>query len=157
MKLKQLSTEFEYFTPKWHIFGLIQFRTIAYILFNIWTTTVQNFIPIYEQIWIIQIFSHFLRFFHRILTILPQNSNFWTYSAWHHSLYSYLDHEPPICKISCFYQKVYHWCSFPLAITVFHVLEAGPPPFLVCRTLFPPVFQDPIYTDCVLYRYTSLI
>ena len=29
MKLKQLSTEFEYFTPKWQIFGLIQFRTIA--------------------------------------------------------------------------------------------------------------------------------
>ena len=27
MKFKQLSTEFEYFTPKWQIFGL----TIAYI------------------------------------------------------------------------------------------------------------------------------
>ena len=26
MKLKQLSTEFEYFTQKWQIFGLIQFR-----------------------------------------------------------------------------------------------------------------------------------
>ena len=31
MKLKQLSAEFEYFTPKWQIFGLIQFRSIAYI------------------------------------------------------------------------------------------------------------------------------
>ena len=31
MKLKQLSKEFEYFTPKWQIFGLIQFRIIAYI------------------------------------------------------------------------------------------------------------------------------
>ena len=31
MKLKQLSTEFEYFTPKLQIFGLIQFRNIAYI------------------------------------------------------------------------------------------------------------------------------
>ena len=31
MKLKQLSTEFEYFTQKWQIFGLIQFRIIAYI------------------------------------------------------------------------------------------------------------------------------
>ena len=31
MKLKQLSTEFEYFTPKWQIFGLIQFQIIAYI------------------------------------------------------------------------------------------------------------------------------
>ena len=32
MKLKQLSTDFEYFTPKWQIFGLIQLRIIVYIL-----------------------------------------------------------------------------------------------------------------------------
>ena len=32
MKLKQLSTEFEYFTPKWQFFGHIQFRIIAYII-----------------------------------------------------------------------------------------------------------------------------
>ena len=31
MKLKQLYTEFEYFTPKWQIFALIQFWIIAYI------------------------------------------------------------------------------------------------------------------------------
>ena len=31
MILKQLSTEFVYFTPKWQIFGLIQLRIIAYI------------------------------------------------------------------------------------------------------------------------------
>ena len=31
MKLKQLSTEFEYFSPKWQIFGQIQLRIIAYI------------------------------------------------------------------------------------------------------------------------------
>ena len=34
MKLEQLSTEFEYFTPKWQIFGLImliKLRIIAYI------------------------------------------------------------------------------------------------------------------------------
>ena len=31
MQLQQLSTEFEYFTPKWQIFGLIQFRIIVYI------------------------------------------------------------------------------------------------------------------------------
>ena len=30
MKLKQFSMEFEYFTPKWQIFGLIQFRIIVY-------------------------------------------------------------------------------------------------------------------------------
>ena len=73
MKLKQLSTEFEYCTPEWHIFGLIQLRIIAYSisLFSIWTTTVQNFIPMYQQIRILQIFSHLSRFFHRILTILP--------------------------------------------------------------------------------------
>ena len=32
MKLKQLSTEFEYFTPKWQFFLLIQFRIMAYII-----------------------------------------------------------------------------------------------------------------------------
>ena len=31
MKLKQLNTKFEYFTPKWQIFGLIHIRIIAYI------------------------------------------------------------------------------------------------------------------------------
>ena len=31
------------------------------------------------------------------------------------------------------------------------------PPLFVCRTLFPPpVYQDPIYTDYVLYIYTHL-
>ena len=32
MKFKHLSTEFEYFTPKWLIFWLTQLRSIAYIL-----------------------------------------------------------------------------------------------------------------------------
>ena len=31
-------------------------------LLKIWTTNVQNCIPIYQQIWILQIFSHFSRF-----------------------------------------------------------------------------------------------
>ena len=31
MKFKQLNTEFEYFTPKWQVFGLIQLPIIAYI------------------------------------------------------------------------------------------------------------------------------
>ena len=39
--------------------------------FIIWTTTVQKFIPIYQQIWILQIFPHFSRFYNRIVTILP--------------------------------------------------------------------------------------
>ena len=31
MKFKQLSTEFEFFAPKWKHFGLIEFQIIAYI------------------------------------------------------------------------------------------------------------------------------
>ena len=34
MKFKHLSTEFEYFTPKWLIFGLTQLRSIAYIFIS---------------------------------------------------------------------------------------------------------------------------
>ena len=33
MKLKQLSTEYEYLTPKWQIYGHILLRIIAYIYF----------------------------------------------------------------------------------------------------------------------------
>ena len=41
------------------------------------TTTVQNYIPIYQQIWILQIFSNFSRFLHIIFTIFPpKNQNF---------------------------------------------------------------------------------
>ena len=31
MKIKHLNTEFEYLTPKWHIFGQIKVGIIAYI------------------------------------------------------------------------------------------------------------------------------
>ena len=31
MKFKQLNTEFEYFTPKWQFFLLIQLPIVAYI------------------------------------------------------------------------------------------------------------------------------
>ena len=65
--------------------------------------------------------------------------------------------ELQLCKISCFYQKVNDWCNFPLAITYFMCFKLTLPPFFVCRTLFPPVYQDPTYTDYVLYIYTSLI
>ena len=62
MKLKQLSTEFEYFTPQWQFFGHILLRILAYI-----------FIP---QIWILQIFSNLSHIVHRIFTILPQKEQF---------------------------------------------------------------------------------
>ena len=32
MKLKQLSTEFEYFTPKWQFFGLIQLGDNTFVI-----------------------------------------------------------------------------------------------------------------------------
>ena len=71
MKLKHLSTEYEYFTPKFLILGLIQLVIVLISLFDIWTTYVQNNILIYTQIWALQIFSHFSRFFHGISTISP--------------------------------------------------------------------------------------
>ena len=64
MKIKHLSTEFEYFTPKLLIFGPIKLEIIAYVfIWYIWTTTVQNFVPLYQQIWVLHLlFSNFLRF-----------------------------------------------------------------------------------------------
>ena len=64
---------------------------------------------IYQQMKILQIFPISRDFFHRIVTIYPPPppGNFWKYSALHHSYYRKLDHELPICKFSCFYQKVY--------------------------------------------------
>ena len=66
LKLKHLSTEFEYFTPKWLIFGLIQLGIIAYIFIeymnyncakfyanistNVNTTDIFPFLAIFWQI-----------------------------------------------------------------------------------------------------------
>ena len=74
MKLKQLSTEFEYFTPKWQIFGLIQ----LIFLLNIWTTTVQNFIliNISTNMDTTNIFPISRNFFTEFWLFYPQNSNF---------------------------------------------------------------------------------
>ena len=36
----------------------------------------QNFIPIYQPIWILQIFSNFSRFLHIIFIFFPKKSNF---------------------------------------------------------------------------------
>ena len=63
MKLKQLNTEFEYLPQNDKFLDSFSFESYLISLFNIWTTTVQNFIPIYQQIWILQIFSHFSRIF----------------------------------------------------------------------------------------------
>ena len=60
-------------------------------------------------------------------------------------------------KFHAFIKKINDWCNFPLAITYFMCCGLTLPPFFVCRTLFPLVYQDPTYTDYVLYIYTSLI
>ena len=61
----------------------------------------------------------------------------------------------PLCKISCFYQKVNDWCNFPLAITYFMCFKLTLPHFLSVEHCPPPppVYQDPTYTDYVLYIY----
>ena len=57
-------------------------------------------------------------------------------------------------KFHAFIKKL---TNFPLVITYFMCCRLTLPPFFGCRTLFPPVYQDPTYTDYVLYIYTSLI
>ena len=90
MKLKHLSKEFEYFTPKWLIFLPIQLELESYLisLFNIWTNTVQNMYQYinkygyYEYFLISRDFSHGIL---RIFTI--KIAIFFTYSALHHGSY----------------------------------------------------------------------
>ena len=53
------------------------------------------------------------------------------------------------------FPKSIRCCIFPFTTTVFHVLQSGTSPFLVCTTS-PPVFQDPIYTDCLHGREQHL-
>ena len=72
MKVKQLSTEFEYFTPKWQIIGLIQFRIIAYIF--VWYMNyhcAKFYTNISTNMDNTNIFP-FLAIFSQNLTILPQ-------------------------------------------------------------------------------------
>ena len=60
-------------------------------------------------------------------------------------------------KFHAFIKKLTIDVIFPLVITYFMCCKLTLPPFFDCRTLFPPVYQDPTYTDYVLYIYTSLI
>ena len=71
MKLKQLSTEFEYFTPKWQLFRLIQFRIIPDIFIEYMNYHCAKFYTNISTNMDNTNISHFLRFFRRILTILP--------------------------------------------------------------------------------------
>ena len=88
MKLKQLSTEFEYFTPKWQIFGLIQFKIIAYIFIKYMNYHCAKFYNnISTNMDNTNIFQFLAIFFTEFWLFYPKNSNFWTYSAWHHSWY----------------------------------------------------------------------
>ena len=85
MKLKQLSTEFEYFTPKWQIFGLIQFRIIAYIFIKYMNYPYEFYTNISTNMDNTIIFPFLAIFSQNFDYFTPKNSNFWTYSAWHHS------------------------------------------------------------------------
>ena len=85
MKLKHLSTEFEYFTQKGIIFGIIQLGIIAYIFiqymdYNCATfyTNISTNMDITNIFQFLAIFSQNFDYFN------PANSTFWTYSAWHH-------------------------------------------------------------------------
>ena len=86
MKLEHFSTKFEYFTPKWLIYGLIQLGNIAYIFTyymnykfakfyanistNVDTTNIFQFLAIFSHI-----FYHFT----------PKYGKFWNNSGNHHS------------------------------------------------------------------------
>ena len=68
MKLKQLSTEFKYFTPKWQIFGFIQLRIIAYIFILIYELPLCKILYQYINKYG---YYKYIPIFHKILTILP--------------------------------------------------------------------------------------
>ena len=86
MELKQLNTEFEYFTPKWHNLWLIQLRIIAYIFIYYMNYHCAKFYTnISTNMNTTNIFPFLTIFFTEYWLFYPKNSNFFTYSAWHHS------------------------------------------------------------------------
>ena len=100
MKLKNLSTKFEYFTPKLLIFGLIWFEIIAHICIQYMNYRCAKFYTnISTNKNTTNVFRFLAIFFTEFLIFNLKNSNFWTYIL-------YSAHELPICKISCFYQKL---------------------------------------------------
>ena len=88
MKIKHLKTEFEYFTPKWPIFGPIMLEIIAYIFIQYMNYHCAKFCTnILTNMDTTSIFPFLAIFCTKFWLFYPKNSNFWTYSAWHNSLY----------------------------------------------------------------------
>ena len=86
MKLKHFSTEFEYFTPKWLICGLIQLGIIAYIFIEyVNYHCAKLYVNISTKRDTTNIFPFLAIFSQNFYYFTPKNGNFWTYSAWHHS------------------------------------------------------------------------
>ena len=88
MKLKHFSTEFEYFTSKWLICGLIQLEIIAYIFIQYMNYHCAKFhVNTYTNVDTTNIFPFLTIFSHNLFYYFTQNGKFWTFLAWHHSLY----------------------------------------------------------------------
>ena len=99
---------------------------------------------------IFQFLSIFAQNFYYFYPPPQKKIKFWTYSAWHHSLYRKQGHELRLCKISCFHDLR----NFPLAITNFMCCKLALPRFLSVEHC-PPCIKTPLI-QIMSYIYTHL-